>query len=475
MNIPRDLVKDIVRGNCVVFVGAGLSTGAGLPKWPRLLHWMLDWSLENSFEFSREEQEEIRKHIERNELLLVAQELMDRLGPQRFADFMSHVFRRSKPQPTAVHACLTRVPFSAALTSNYDSLLEMAYRVGMPDLATYTHTNMHGVRQAHRNREFYLFKVHGDILDSSTLVLGHRGYRELVHANSKYRLFMESLLADKTLLFIAFGLTDPDLLLLIDELRTSLRGDSGYHYALMNSEEVSSVRRRRLREDYGIQVITYTPGGPDHPEVREFLERLAEEVALMKSEKAQKEVERSKKVTDDPRYVFSLASAAELEELHEFCKQFFGTDFSSLELMRAWRDKNPEIFWLLRERAPEGEGAPGRLVGYYSLIPLTERAAALVQSEQITGASLTADCVVARGEKPAAYYIGGIAALPEKPQGYVVASLIQRLDKERRAGMPIYSRPVTRDGLRLIQKYGFTPVSLNYSGLNRIHRAADLL
>ena len=32
MDIPRELVKQFARGNGVIFVGAGLSQGAGLPS-----------------------------------------------------------------------------------------------------------------------------------------------------------------------------------------------------------------------------------------------------------------------------------------------------------------------------------------------------------------------------------------------------------------------------------------------------------
>ena len=44
MDVPGDLVDQIARGKGVVFVGAGLSQGAGLPGWPALLRQMLDWS-----------------------------------------------------------------------------------------------------------------------------------------------------------------------------------------------------------------------------------------------------------------------------------------------------------------------------------------------------------------------------------------------------------------------------------------------
>jgi hypothetical protein len=38
MEIPRELIERIVDGSVTVFIGAGLSQGAGLPGWPR------DWS-----------------------------------------------------------------------------------------------------------------------------------------------------------------------------------------------------------------------------------------------------------------------------------------------------------------------------------------------------------------------------------------------------------------------------------------------
>jgi hypothetical protein len=37
VNIPYELVEQFVRGNGVIFVGSGLSQGAGLPGWGELL------------------------------------------------------------------------------------------------------------------------------------------------------------------------------------------------------------------------------------------------------------------------------------------------------------------------------------------------------------------------------------------------------------------------------------------------------
>src|SRR4051812_39572232 len=40
--LPRDLVEQFARGNGTVFVGAGVSTGAGLPNWNGLVQPLRD-------------------------------------------------------------------------------------------------------------------------------------------------------------------------------------------------------------------------------------------------------------------------------------------------------------------------------------------------------------------------------------------------------------------------------------------------
>ena len=40
MEIPKELIEKIADNSVTVFVGAGLSQGAGLPGWPNLLEQM---------------------------------------------------------------------------------------------------------------------------------------------------------------------------------------------------------------------------------------------------------------------------------------------------------------------------------------------------------------------------------------------------------------------------------------------------
>src|ERR1044072_8557528 len=95
MDIPDSLLKDISRGNCVVFVGAGLSVGAGLPNWPSLLKRMLEWGLNNGMSLSDDEKAEISQHLQNQEFLLVAEELTDRLNKEPYQRFMREIGRAS--------------------------------------------------------------------------------------------------------------------------------------------------------------------------------------------------------------------------------------------------------------------------------------------------------------------------------------------------------------------------------------------
>ena len=273
-NMPEELVDQIVRGNCVVFVGAGLSQGAKLPGWPELLRQMLGWSEKHGVDLA--DRAELETYIEDGELLLVAEEMRERLGKDDFRRFMAEMFRKPGLRPTDAHMLLPEIPFTAALTGNYDTLLESAYTIASRGTAphVFTHSDYPELSAALRSGEFYVLKVRGTIDRIQTVVLGRSDYREVMHANPAYHQHLMTLFSVKTVLFLGFGLTDPDLLLLLEELRATFRDYTGKHYALMNTWEVPAIKQRRFERDYGIHITPYTPSAPDHPEVQVFLNRL---------------------------------------------------------------------------------------------------------------------------------------------------------------------------------------------------------
>ncbi len=278
MEIPEHLIHQIAKGQAVAFVGAGLSQGAGLPGWVQLLWQMLDWGEKNSITLN--DRAELEDCINDGDLLTVAEEMRERFGRAAFHQFMVDKIRMPKPMPAPTHRLLPGIPFSAVLTTNYDKLIESVYEK-TDEYASphyFTHQEYPELSMAVRSGEFYILKVHGTIDRIETVILGKTDYRDIIYNNRPLHQYLLSLFSSKTLLFLGYSLNDPDLMLVLDELRATFKDYTVTHYALMNADEVSLLRQKRFRQDYGIQILPYSPSAPDHPEVGQFLEELAQAV-----------------------------------------------------------------------------------------------------------------------------------------------------------------------------------------------------
>jgi hypothetical protein len=299
--IPGELLDKISSGNCVLFVGAGLSQGAGLPGWPQTLRQMIAWGADHGVDVSG--QRELERLIKNNDLLTVAEEMRERMGKEKFREFMSQTFRKPGLQPTPTHMLLPRIPFVAALTSNYDTLLESAYTLNRQGVAphTFTHVDTAELSATLRSGEFYILKVHGTIDSIKTVILGEKDYQEIMHASPAYRQHLASLFSTKCVLFLGFGLTDPDLQLLLRSMRSAFEGYAGSHFALMDSSTASAIKRKRFEKDYGVVIIPYKPTAANHPEVQAFLDDLVKaSLPTLTAFRKLKEINKSLDV--DPHY-----------------------------------------------------------------------------------------------------------------------------------------------------------------------------
>lgn len=109
--------------------------------------------------------------------------------------------------PGETHRVLVRLPWAAAVTTNYDDLLERAFRtrrkvvkiVWDPDLT-----------QPRRADDLVLIKMHGDLHDGRSIVLTEEDYRCYSHSRPGVTIKVKQLLLEHPLLFVGFSLTDPN-------------------------------------------------------------------------------------------------------------------------------------------------------------------------------------------------------------------------------------------------------------------------
>jgi SIR2-like domain len=329
---PRELVEQIWNKRCIAIVGAGLSVGIGIPNWRGTLTAIIDWSERQGVHLS--DIDDLKRLIvdEGSNILQIAQDLREQLGPSRYGDVLRHIFRPPGVKPTAAHELLVQIPFRGVITTNYDKLIEFAYGSNLPMVCTQTQTAE--LARIMRGEPF-LLKAHGDIDNIETVVLGCRDYQDLLR-NAAYQNTMLMLLSSATLLFVGFSLKDPDLQLVLDNVSSIYRHHTINHYALLPAQEVSPVSIRSFQRDYGITVVQYLATNR-HPEVQRFLSALASAV-------------RDVSVTAEPvtQYVLAKERAdSELKQLEKARPNLTATEYLRrlAEIMRELRDKGQDNAW----------------------------------------------------------------------------------------------------------------------------------
>jgi formylglycine-generating enzyme required for sulfatase activity len=270
--LPDELVIQTAQGDTVLFVGAGMSQPQ-LPGWRSLLEQMLKWAGRQQISLGDAE-DSVRELINQNDLLLAAQELRSRLGENNFCQFLRELFRNRDLKPTEAHKLLPSLGFAAILTTNYDKLIEAGFASPPP---CYTQLDYPELADFLRTRRFCVVKVHGDVDRCESVVLGQADYRQAMFGNHPLGIFLTGVFTGKTVLFVGYGLGDPDLLLFLEELKFRLRGQLGGHFALMKTKGMNALKRQNFEESYGIRII-----GDDqrdgHPDIHEFLLDLKEAV-----------------------------------------------------------------------------------------------------------------------------------------------------------------------------------------------------
>lgn len=290
----------IRQGRCALFVGAGLSKGAGYPLWPELIQALIqrtvselgiiqrpgsrsqpgtdavDAQWRKEFEAERKvitrTATELRRLARAQRLLEVADQCRALLGPGRFATLLRELLPRNA-SPTAAHRSIVATPYAFVITTNFDTLIEDAYAAwgkwGRPKAPTGMELANHGTLLL--DRKFFVLKAHGTLEDSASLVFTLDDYRRISFATPAFAAMLSAIFLTHAILFVGYSLGDPNFRLLFDAQLTTFGTDVPPRYAIM--EGVARVERELLWRTARIRTIEYPQGR--HELVPKMLHHLA--------------------------------------------------------------------------------------------------------------------------------------------------------------------------------------------------------
>jgi len=252
-----------------LFIGAGASRSAGFVDWKGLL---------------AEAAEELDLDIgKEHDLLALAQyHVNGRAGRGEVNQQLIDAFTRES-QPTEVHEILARLPIDTVWTTNYDQLLEKAYEAAGRRVEV--KLSIENLAQARKGRDVTIYKMHGCVTQPHEAVLTKQDY-EIYDIGRQ--LFTDSLKGDfieKTLLFIGFSFSDPNVERILSKVREQLGQNRRDHYWITrrppafsdngtkSQEELDYDRRKADLQSadlqrYGIQTVWVDEYGDIPPLLR---------------------------------------------------------------------------------------------------------------------------------------------------------------------------------------------------------------
>ena len=184
------LSEEISKNRLAIFFGAGCSVAAGLPTWEELI------------------KESLKKYeIKTNDtdLTRIASRLDRELGIKFREEICDRLRASSKSQ---LHSTITSLDVNLFVTTNYDHLIEDNFRqIGYAPKVINCGMDIPTLDETVKT----IIKLHGDIDSPSSLVITSADYRVYESHNKAFIDFLNTILTQKTMLFLGTSFDDPRL------------------------------------------------------------------------------------------------------------------------------------------------------------------------------------------------------------------------------------------------------------------------
>ena len=264
------LTREILKKRLAIFIGAGCSGDAGLPSWKQLLE-----NLVTKYGIQTKE----------NNLLKLASRIERAIGHSNFVDEVSDFCRALPMQESAIHKLLTELDTNLYITTNYDHLLENAFRKkGIEPHVLRTDLDLAVLNPTAKT----IVKLHGDIDAPSSLVLTEKDYRQYKTKHRGFTDWLKAKATELTILFLGTSFDDPRLIEADDHVIEFFGENKRNHVIVLrrpperNGHDIDSKaeledfedRCRSFETDRSILVITIRR----YEEIKDLLQELKNRV-----------------------------------------------------------------------------------------------------------------------------------------------------------------------------------------------------
>ena len=276
----NDLVSDIARRTCVLYIGAGVSAnsrsadGSSPPTWETFLRSCLT-------KIKKADCAYIEQLLSQKDLLSACEVIIDKIGTTEFNNVAQNAFRRPGFKPAPIHEAIYNLDARLVITPNVDKIYEQYAQATSCGTVVVKKQTEHDISNFIRSTDRVILKAHGSIDAPNEMIFSKYQYNEARYKYSGFYKLLDSLALTHTYVFIGCGLNDPDIRLTLENYNFGFPGCKP-HYFVAADTAMNSDLEQSLLKNCNLKVIKYDNSDGKH---EKLLPALNDLVTLVEDER----------------------------------------------------------------------------------------------------------------------------------------------------------------------------------------------
>ena len=258
-----ELLRYVLRGDAVLFIGAGASAEMGYPSWCEQVKLAAELLARDSVEFDRKEFDALLADNKYPEAFYMLETAKGSCRSKLIA-ILKRVTKPTSPDKDSIYSAVTKWPFSCYVTTNYDNEIERHLKVKRPNSHFICLGNgKEDMALLGKDSENMIFKLHGSLNDDDNSVITSMDYAKFRNGGNRayYMEALERLFRTRNVVMMGYSLGDRDVQDILEKIKLN---HSPLKPVFMIVPDPKESEIRRYDEQFNVKIIPYENSDGKH-------------------------------------------------------------------------------------------------------------------------------------------------------------------------------------------------------------------
>ena len=287
--LPEEIKKAVENKKIAIFIGSGASRIYGCDSWDELA----DRLIERCFSIKKDdgrrlitckEKKSLKREKDRKKVITICENILCENGyKNNYYDCLKEGLLYGKTLPkNNIYEYLHKMGLGGGIyiTTNIDNHFSDKFENRL----------IYKTSQFDKINESYLYHIHGSINDSKSIVFTESEYSKRYGSNDgdnkKYLEFLEKIFSEYTVLFVGYGLDEPEILEFIAPKTDPNKSNEKNHFLLkpLYEKEEDILMNEKLRfNSLGVEVIGFAKDQNGYKQLAEVIKDWFNEIEIASS------------------------------------------------------------------------------------------------------------------------------------------------------------------------------------------------